>query len=96
MAGPRQAHEGRFNAFGMPHKQRIVKHRPEPSECVARSRLRQVKPLGRTSNMALRQQSLKDDQQVEVGTKINFFMELTNITNWTNRASRLPCCEVGT
>jgi len=35
---------------------------------MACSRLRQVKPLGRSSNMALRQQPLKHDQQVEVGT----------------------------
>jgi hypothetical protein len=35
--------------------------------------LGQVKPLGCTSNMALGQQSLKYDQQVEVGTsEINF------------------------
>jgi hypothetical protein len=57
----------------MPHEQWIVEHRSESTKGVARSRLRQVKPLGRASNMALRQQPLKHDQQVEVGTpKINF------------------------
>jgi len=65
---------GRLNALGVPHEQWIVEHCSEPTKCVARSRLRNVKPLGRTSNMALRQQSLKDHQQVEVGApKINFF-----------------------
>ena len=76
----------RFDTFGMPHEQWIVEHCSEPTKCMACSRLRQVKPLGRSSNMALRQQPLKHDQQVEVGTpKIDFFIELRNTTNWTNR-----------
>jgi hypothetical protein len=46
----------------------VVEHCPESAKCVARSRLRQVKPLGRTSNVALGQQHLKYHQQVEVGS----------------------------
>jgi hypothetical protein len=46
------------------HEQRIAEHYAESTECVARSRLRQAKPFGRTSNMALDEQLLKHDQQI--------------------------------
>jgi hypothetical protein len=44
---------------------------------VARSRLRQAKPFGRTSNMALDEQLLKHDQQIQVGASmIDFFHQV--------------------
>jgi hypothetical protein len=46
------------------HEQRIAEHYAEPTKCVARSRLRQAEPFGRTSNMALDEQLLKHDQQI--------------------------------
>jgi hypothetical protein len=55
------------------HEQRIAEHYAESTECVARSRLRQAKPFGRTSNMALDEQLLKHDQQIQVsGAMIDF------------------------
>jgi hypothetical protein len=52
------------------HEQRIAEHYAESTECVARSRLRQAKPFGRTSNMALDEQLLKHDQQIQVGASM--------------------------
>jgi len=68
---------GRFDAFGVTHEQRIAEHDAESTECVARSRLRQAKPFGRTSNMALDEQLLKHDQQIQVGASmIDFFHQV--------------------
>jgi hypothetical protein len=60
--GPGVRASGGFDAFGMTYEQRIAEHCAESTECVARSRLCQAKPLGRTSNMALDEQLLKHDQ----------------------------------
>jgi hypothetical protein len=58
----------------MTHEQRIAEHCAEATECVARSRLRQAKAFRRTSNMALDEQLLKYDQQIQVGASmIDFF-----------------------
>src|SRR5262245_55707697 len=58
---------GGFDAFGVTHEQRVAEHDAQSTQCVARSRLRQAKPFGRTSNMALDEQLLKYDQQIQVG-----------------------------
>jgi hypothetical protein len=61
----------------MTHEQRIAEHYAESTECVARSRLRQAKPLGCTPNMALDKQLLKHDQQIQVGASvIDFFHQV--------------------
>ena len=41
----------------------------QPAEPVADGRRRQIQPVGRAADIALRQHSLEQDQQVEVGAR---------------------------
>lgn len=65
-----------------PHERWTGEHGSAPIKCAAH---RNVKPLGRTSNLALRQQSLKDHQQLEAGvpkiSKIPLVSPLPEIAN---------------
>ncbi len=57
---------GRRHPFGGAHQQRIIEQRAEPPEAVAHGRLRETQLVGCLGHIALTQQDLEVDQQVEI------------------------------
>jgi len=68
----REGTRRRLDPFRMADEQRVLEQVPKPAQCVTCGRLGERQPLCGAADMALTEEHLEHDQQVQIGaTKIN-------------------------